>query len=84
MTIHKLEPDWYSSVSAPRDGKFFLAWNGKRMAVINWPPGCAPGVWEYDKKIKDWIGGATSGFSNYFETWMPLPKGDPVHAHRKS
>ena len=56
--------------TAPRDGTQFLAHDGKRYAVLNWPPGCALGDWS-ELSPGDWRGGATSFKAT---NWMSLPE----------
>lgn len=54
-------PQWHPIDTAPRDGKFFLAINiadSSSMMIVNWPAGCAPGGWYYDKRLKEWFGSA--------------------------
>ena len=61
---------WHTIDTAPNDGKPYLAIdkNGK-MAVLNQPPGCAPGKW--DKFGADWHG----SFLPFKEVyWTALPK----------
>ena len=48
--------EWFPFDSRPRDGSQFLVWNGKEMAILNAPYGCAIGQWT--KRKGAWTGAA--------------------------
>ena len=82
-------PQWHPIDTAPSDGRFFLAVNisdPSSMMVVNWPVGCHPGKWYYDKRLKEWFGSAFidkkwaghcksdhSRQQNSFTHWTELP-----------
>lgn len=70
--------NWQMGATAPRDGTYFLAWNGTRMAVVNWPPNKRPGVWQYSCFFNMWLGYIINTFED-FDYWMPLPAPPEVY-----
>lgn len=61
---------WNPIETAPRDGSFFVVWNGDEMAILNWPEGCLLGRWHKRK-------GGWSGSSVLFPNpthWMKRPQ----------
>lgn len=63
---------WQGIESAPKDGTFYLAWDGRETAVVNEPPGCARGTWHTSTLGNFWHGGAINNWER-FTHWMPLP-----------
>jgi len=70
------DSEWQQGVTAPRDGTIFLAWNGTRMAVVNWVPDKPPGVWQYSNYFRSWMGYPIGAFED-FDFWRPLPSPPP-------
>lgn len=71
MSHSMSNPEWHPIASAPRDGTFFLAWDGtgpSGLRVVNWPKGCYVGQWE--KWKGEWHG---SAIMLRFHFWRPLP-----------
>nr|WP_313470829.1 Lar family restriction alleviation protein [Stenotrophomonas geniculata] len=62
-------PQWQAIESAPKDGTFYLATNGKDQRVENCPEGHAPGIWH--RIDGDWRG--VSAFGDDSTHWQPLP-----------
>lgn len=64
---------WQSIDAAPRDGSYFLAWDGEAMRVVNWPPGCYPGHWRRGdgRYASEWNG---SGSTDSLYAWCELPE----------
>lgn len=62
--------DWRPIETAPKDGKKYLATDGKFFLVLNEPPNHARGRWT--KRGKTWYGAAEFG-ANDMTHWMPLP-----------
>ena len=63
-----LAPQWQPIESAPKDGTFYLATNGKLQRVENCPPGHVAGIWH--RIDGDWRGHALGDDSTH---WQPLP-----------
>jgi hypothetical protein len=74
------QTEWQMGVDAPRDGTFFIAWNGESMAIINWVPGHPPGIWRYSNLFNKWFGYPRTDFVD-FDFWQPLP--EAPHGYRE-
>lgn len=68
-------PQWQPIESAPKDGAFYLATNGKDQRVENCPEGHVAGIWH--RIDGDWRGSALGDDSTY---WQPLPAPPEVSA----
>lgn len=62
--------EWQSFETAPRDGSFFICWNGEDMKILNQPENCYLGEWYFIDG--EWCG-AFVRFDNPTH-WMPLPE----------
>lgn len=62
---------WQPISTAPRDGKFYLATNGREFVVVNEPPGCARGIWTRSRGRYKWVGMIHG--PDDLTHWMPLP-----------
>ena len=62
--------EWQPIGTAPKDGKYFICFNGDEMMILNQPPGCAIGRWH---KTRGKWNGAFERFDNPTH-WMPLPE----------
>jgi len=60
--------EWLPIESAPRDGRFYLAYENGEMFVQNSPPGCYAGVWH--KYRSNWTGSSDGKNPTH---WTPLP-----------
>lgn len=75
----RMDNGWRPLGCAPRDGKYFIAIQGKKQKIVNWPKGCAMGVW--DKIDGVWCGYAISYFLP--TAWHELPKPPSKQIRRK-
>jgi hypothetical protein len=65
---------WQPISSAPKDGTFYLATNGKTFLVLNEPKGCARGRWTKTKGNRGAWNGMGGGYEEMSMThWRPLP-----------
>jgi hypothetical protein len=62
---------WHHIETAPRDGTFYLASDGKRIWVENWPNGCARGEWHMIGG--EWRGAGHESIKRATH-WMQLPE----------
>jgi hypothetical protein len=62
--------EWKPIESAPKDGTFFLAFDGEQFEVLNDPPGCFMGVWNLTNR--GWRGNSQTCTTPTH--WMPLSK----------
>lgn len=62
-------PQWQPIETAPKDGTFYLATNGKDQRVENCPEGHMAGIWHCIDG--DWR--VVSAFGDDSTHWMPLP-----------
>jgi len=65
--IAALTPQWQPIESAPKDGTFYLATNGREQRVENCPEGHVAGIWH--RINGDWRGSALGDDSTH---WHPL------------
>jgi len=73
LIVAALTPQWQPIESAPKDGAFYLATNGKDQRVENCPEGHVAGIWQ--RIDGDWRGSALGDDSTH---WMPLPAAPEV------
>ncbi len=64
----EVKSQWHPISTAPKDGAFYLATNGKDQRVENCPDGCMAGIWHIIDG--DWRGYALGDDSTH---WQPLP-----------
>ena len=62
---------WQPIDTAPDDGTFYLAHDGKDYMVLNSPKGCMRGRW-HKHRNGNWYGSG-EGYFKPIE-WQPLPK----------
>jgi hypothetical protein len=68
--------EWKPLNTAPRDGRQFIAWDGERQVIANWPEGCAIGEWTQVtvSRKKQWDGSFIRfNIDHPKAQWRPLP-----------
>ena len=75
----RMDNGWRPMGCAPRNGKQFIAIEGRRQKIVNWPEGCAIGNWE--KIDGRWYGCALTYFLP--TAWHELPKGPSKQIRKK-